>query len=76
MRDPKIPYCEYVFEVIGTLCGSNALNVIGSKSYCDHHAKMISTKHDEICTCENVDDAHRGTWLVCGQCLKPRKTDT
>lgn len=26
-----------------------------------------------VCTCENVDEANRGTWLVCGQCLKPRR---
>lgn len=26
-----------------------------------------------VCTCENVTDAHRGTWLVCGVCLKPRR---
>ena len=26
-----------------------------------------------VCACENVDEANRGTWLVCGQCLKPRR---
>ena len=25
-----------------------------------------------VCACENVDEDNRGTWLVCGQCLKPR----
>lgn len=34
-----------------------------------------SRNSGDVCTCENVDDAHRGTWLTCGQCLKPRKTD-
>lgn len=28
---------------------------------------------DGVCTCANVDDDHRGTWLVCGVCLKPRR---
>ena len=26
-----------------------------------------------VCACEGVVDANRGTWLVCGQCLKPRR---
>lgn len=26
-----------------------------------------------VYTCENVDEANRGAWLVCGQCLKPRR---
>jgi len=26
-----------------------------------------------VCICKNVDEAHRGTWLVCGKCLKPRR---
>ncbi len=26
-----------------------------------------------VCACENVGEANRGTWLVCMQCLKPRR---
>jgi N6-adenosine-specific RNA methylase IME4 len=52
MRDTSVPYCEYVFEGVGTLCGSNAFTVIGGKSYCDHHAnykaKMANTKYRTI----------------------------
>ena len=48
MRDNKTPFCEYVFEGVATLCGSNALNVINGHSYCDHHAKMVSQKKDNF----------------------------
>ena len=26
-----------------------------------------------VCACENVGEANRGSWLVCMQCLKPRR---
>ena len=27
----------------------------------------------EVCACKNVPEPHRGTWLICGVCLKPRR---
>ena len=27
----------------------------------------------EVCACENVPESHKGTWLICGVCLKPRR---
>lgn len=55
MRETTQPYCEHVFEGSLVLCGSNALNVIDGKSYCDHHAKLrLSLKtrklHPIACT--------------------------
>ena len=39
----------------------------------DLESAQQSVQSDGVCTCANVDDDHRGTWLVCGVCLKPRR---
>lgn len=39
-----------------------------------YHAAQHGVHADVgVCTCENVTDAHRGTWLICAACLKPRR---
>ena len=42
-------------------------------SWLNEQAAQQRVQTDGVCTCANVDDDHRGTWLVCGVCLKPRR---